>query len=65
MMKNYKESTPMQRSSNFEKAIYLFLFILAPILFALSALIKAPLADAFHEGEYLIAALSIDRKSVV
>lgn len=42
-----------------KKAIYLFLFILAPIFFALSARIKTPLADAFHEGEYLIAVLSM------
>ena len=59
MMKSFNDLNPMQRGSLTGKAIYLFLFILTPILFALSALIKAPLVDAFHEGEYLIAALSM------
>lgn len=58
MTKNYKEVAGAQRTG-IETAIYLFLFLLVPIFFALSTQIDAPLVDGFHEGEYLAAAPSM------
>lgn len=53
-MKIFELSKAMGKNSYIDKVIYFFIFIVVPILFALSAQIKLPLQDGFHEGEYLV-----------
>ena len=59
MTKTSEAPKPMRNGFRIEKVIYLFLFILAPVFFAMSAQIGGPLEDGFHEGEYLIAVTAI------
>lgn len=58
-MKKIFEPSSSAARTYIERGIYFFLFIVAPIILALSAQVEAPLLDGFHEGEYLVAAAVI------